>query len=444
MTAPALEEAANEAKRRVLDLVIKGGERLVLVDSPPGAGKTDLVEDVVAVAIQEGVTVVVATPRVEQTTDLAMRLTEHFRALTVQLFASETRPLPVEVAQHPRILVVHSQGQLRRDIPAIATVAKLKATTFGPSLEWDLLVCDEAYQVTYADFSPLTTLAGQYLLVGDPGQLAPLVQSNPAQFEAAEARVHWPAPAELRRKFATVPIVRLPVTRRFAQSTVDVIQPALYPHLPFASAVEPESRRLLIPVAGTGSRLDRGLNGLAEGASLIAFCLPEQSELSNDDPELSALAAEAMVRLQQRGAEWAGQGALTDSDFGYADMHVASGHTTAVSMRRAGINTAAAKSLTPEVWQGLQRPVMVVKHPLSGLRTASRFALDPGRLCVMLSRHRLACIIVTRDGVRSRLEEHVFDSSERAMGAADEEWSGWQAHHSIWNNLESAGLVFRL
>ena len=177
---------------------------------------------------------------------------------------------------------------------------------------------------------------------------------------------------------------------------------------------------------------------------MLAFCLPEQPDIVADDLDLSDLAAELVVRLKQRGAEWEGHGVLTDSDFGYADMHVASGHTATVSLRRAGINTNEAKALTPEVWQGLQRPMMIVKHPLSGLRNASHFALDPGRLCVMLSRHRLGCIIITRDGILERLRDHVFDSSERAMGAVDAQWSGWNAHHAAWSRLEASGSVIRL
>ena len=42
-------------------------------------------------------------------------------------------------------------------------------------------------------------------------------------------------------------------------------------------------------------------------------------------------------------------------------------------------------------FQGLERPLMFVLHPLSGRADATDFHLDAGRLCVLFSRHRVAC-----------------------------------------------------
>jgi hypothetical protein len=38
--------------------------------------------------------------------------------------------------------------------------------------------------------------------------------------------------------------------------------------------------------------------------------------------------------------------------------------------------------------QGLEREAVIVVHPLVGYRDAPTFAMDTGRLCVALSRHR--------------------------------------------------------
>ena len=54
---------------------------------------------------------------------------------------------------------------------------------------------------------------------------------------------------------------------------------------------------------------------------------------------------------------------------------------------------------TPERWQGLEREVMIVVHPLSGVVRPSAFDLSTGRLCVMASRHRVGLVMVTRDHV---------------------------------------------
>jgi hypothetical protein len=44
--------------------------------------------------------------------------------------------------------------------------------------------------------------------------------------------------------------------------------------------------------------------------------------------------------------------------------------------------------------QGSEREAVVVIHPLAGYREAPAFAVDPGRLCVALSRHRAHATIV--------------------------------------------------
>jgi hypothetical protein len=45
-------------------------------------------------------------------------------------------------------------------------------------------------------------------------------------------------------------------------------------------------------------------------------------------------------------------------------------------------------------------------HPLAGRRDATEFHLESGRLCVMISRHRHACIVVGRAGIAELLDAH--------------------------------------
>jgi hypothetical protein len=57
--------------------------------------------------------------------------------------------------------------------------------------------------------------------------------------------------------------------------------------------------------------------------------------------------------------------------------------------------------------QGLQFEVVVAWHPLSGLPEADGFHLDLGRLCVLLTRHRQACIVVARPGATPLVPQKV-------------------------------------
>jgi hypothetical protein len=45
--------------------------------------------------------------------------------------------------------------------------------------------------------------------------------------------------------------------------------------------------------------------------------------------------------------------------------------------------------------QGMERHAAVVLHPLAGYRDPNAFGTDPGRACVMLSRHRAHLSVVT-------------------------------------------------
>ena len=98
---------------------------------------------------------------------------------------------------------------------------------------------------------------------------------------------------------------------------------------------------------------------------------------------------------------------------------------------------------TPERWQGLQRPIMIVVHPLSSVIDPSDFDLETGRLCVMASRHQVALIIITRDHVGSTLAGFIPEASQ-APGQPDSVGRGHAAHHKFWNSLKMANRLFEL
>jgi superfamily I DNA and/or RNA helicase len=93
---------------------------------------------------------------------------------------------------------------------------------------------------------------------------------------------------------------------------------------------------------------------------------------------------------------------------------------------------------TPERWQGLERELMIMVHPLSGVVDPSSFDLETGRLCVMASRHRGGLVVVSRDHVGESLEE-VTPSADQAVGQPDVNGRGHARHLGFWNGIEEAG-----
>jgi hypothetical protein len=53
-------------------------------------------------------------------------------------------------------------------------------------------------------------------------------------------------------------------------------------------------------------------------------------------------------------------------------------------------------------------------RPLSGRRDATAFHLEVGRLCVLASRRRQACIVVARAGIADLLDAHFASRSTRS------------------------------
>ncbi len=78
--------------------------------------------------------------------------------------------------------------------------------------------------------------------------------------------------------------------------------------------------------------------------------------------------------------------------------------------------------------------MVIVLHPLSGRRDATAFHLEAGRLCVLTSRHRHACIVVARAGIPELLDAH--PSTEPVHLDVPVKFpDGWEAHQAFLAHL---------
>lgn len=438
----SLETQAERVLREIIHYVVEQGGSLSVVDSPPGAGKTGLTERCVAAAVLAAkMRVCCVTPKAEQSIDLARRIASAYHLPSIQLLLAGSRTVPANLPAGLQVItdvgaIAPGPGVVVSTVDKIAVhIDRLPANTF------DLLIADEAYQMSFAQFLPVADLAPRVLLVGDPGQLPPLVRADTSQYEAAATRVHWPAPKQILDQYSSARRFLLPATRRFPQDTVEIIQPHLYPDLPFRSLARPEDRRLRFVAAGMGGLIDRALDAVAGGASVVALELPARPPCLNDvDIELANTIAAVVHRALERSPEWIGHRSLMPADLGCIDPHVASGGAIRAELRRLG--RVGVFVDTPEIWQGSQAPLMVVRHPLSGCFDPSEFDLQAGRLCVTLSRHQVACIIVARANVGQVLEQYRHDCGKAISGAEDSCWRGYQAHHGIWDALSRRDRIF--
>jgi hypothetical protein len=380
----------------------------------------------------------IATQTNEQAFDLARRIANRYSGFDTHLLAKSGLPLPADLTTLRRLRVIHRA----RDLPAgpcvvIGNAAKWSWLDAHSPL-FDVQLIDEAFQLPDYRFQLISGLARRFALVGDPGQIDPLIRCELERWRSDPAGPHVSAPTALLHRHPRLPVIALPVSRRLVADTVSFVQQAFYPNMPF-QALGGE-RALSFGVPGV-LPIDKGLDAASRGASITFFQLPA-CVVSEVDEQLASVLVHGICRLLERQAVVVND---TDSQPLTPEMiGVTCAHVSQVGVIREmlGRELSEVQVETANRFQGLERPVMFVYHPLSGRSDANAFHLDAGRLCVMLSRHRVACFVFGRDGFTRQLVRYapVGDRALRIPG--DPEFRGWRAHLHFMQALAREGRIF--
>jgi hypothetical protein len=387
---------------------VADGAPIVNVSSPPGSGKSFLVElAATQQAALHGDTVAIATTTRAQGRELAQRLT-NWSGITPVWFV----PKAQRVVAPPGVTVVRSVDE----IPAsgavvVATAAKWARTN---RFHVPVLIVDEAYQLSFASFAPLAPLADRYLLVGDPGQITPVVQVDVSRWSDDPAGPHVSAPMALAaRGIEGLVEVALPATRRLPGDTARIVSDSFYPSMPFGS-LAPEAE-LVAPGWPAGS--------------LGALELGERFS-GSADPWLAGEAARIVASVVADGQIRTASGSrpVRAEDVGVVCPRV---HQVTEVRAALGRDLAGVFVETANRWQGLERDVIVAIHPLSGQTSPSGFAMDGGRLCVMCSRHKVAAVLIGRPGLVEAAQAGQGGAERRFGDSADPARAGWLAHSRL-------------
>jgi hypothetical protein len=376
-----------------------------IVAAPPGSGKTTIVERVAAQQVGlHHENVAIATTTRSQAQALVMRL-RNWNGLTPVWFVPKTQ----RVKLPSDIVIARSVGEIPEyGVAVVATAAKWARTN---GFDVPLLVVDEAWQLPFADFAPLTPIAERYLLVGDPGQLDPYVEADVSRWSDDPGGPHRPAPEALRaRNVPGVVQVALPATRRLPASTAEIVSDAFYPQMPFGSLAE----EAILDYSGF------------EGRSMIITEVGEQHE-GVHDPEMAVFATQLARDIIEGGKIIRGGKTVRvrPEDVGIVCPYV---HQVPQIRAALGLDLAGVWCETANRWQGLERDIIIGLHPLSGQPEPTGFAMDAGRLCVMVSRHRVAVMLIGRPGL--------VQAAATGQGAAERRFGddrnparrGWRAH----------------
>ncbi len=287
-----------------------------------------------------------------------------------------------------------------------------------------------------ADLAPI------HLLVGDAGQISPFSTiEDPCRWRGLPEDPLQTAVGVLRRNHAGTTVYRLPITRRLDDRAVQVVR-LFYPDLSFAPAVLPGVRELRLSKSPTAPRrsahLDAALDlAVRNGWSHIE--LPRAAVLPAD-PETVKLLASLVLRLFDRGPEVRCERQPNRVRLRPEQVAVGVSHNDQKDFLRVALDALGLSEVVVETankLQGLEFEVVFVWHPLAGLPEADGFHLDPGQLCVLLTRHRQACILVGRAGDRALLEGQIPPPTAAYLGwDPDPVLDGWEVHHQIFAALE--------
>ncbi|MGW4023180.1 AAA family ATPase [Streptomyces sp. NPDC005009] len=440
MTAPARQAvfdpgaAAGRATDAILRDTLRGTARGVVVDSPPGAGKSTLVVRAALELAEAGRPLMVVAQTNAQVDDLVLRLAEKNPDLPVgRLHSSDTDPYDKALDALDNVRKSAKAADLAGLDVVISTAAKW-AHVKGVE-PWEHAIVDEAYQMRSDALLAVAGLFERALFVGDPGQLDPFSIVGSEQWAGLSYDPSASAVTTLLAHNPDLPQHRLPVSWRLPASAAPLVSDAFYPYTPFRSGTHHGDRRLAFSVPSDGSAPDRVIDEAAEsGWGLLE--LPAR-HTPRTDPEAIHAVALVVRRLLDRGGAATSERSPDPAPLTADRIAVGTAHRDQAAAVRAALTELGVPDVTVDTanrLQGREYDVTVVLHPLSGRPDATAFHLETGRLCVLASRHRHACIVICREGVTDLLDD--YPSTEPVqLGTLVKFPDGWEANHAVLAHL---------
>jgi hypothetical protein len=415
-----------------------GTEAAVVVKAPAGAGKSYFIGTAAGELRRSGARLVVAAPTNEQVFGLVELLARRHPTETVTAVLASTKTLPPGVVL-PNVVQRKALDAAGSTL-VVGTIAKL-----GYSREelggYDALLMDEAFQADAGGYYAVGDLAPTHLLVGDSGQLDPFsTMDNPDRWRGlAEDPLQTAVGVLLRNRPETI-VHPLPISRRLDPRAVELVRD-FYPGHSFDAAVLAGVRELrLMPGVARDTRT-RALDRAIETAATSGWShleLPDADVLTADPATIETIAS-LVRRLSERGPEIRGEYTSGFEPLRPEQIAVGVSHNDQKDYLRAELDAAGhgrVKVDTANKLQGLQYELLIAWHPLAGLPDADGFHLDPGRLCVLMTRHRQACIVVGRASDRT-LVAGLPPTTPAYLGYdPDPVLDGWAVHQAVFGGLE--------
>ena len=309
--------AAGRATDAILHDTLHGTHRGVVVDSPPGAGKSTLVVRAALELADAGRPLMVIAQTNAQVDDLVVRLAEKNPELPVgRLHSSDSDPYDKALDDLTNVRKSAKAAELAGLDVVISTAAKWAHVKVDEP--WRHAIVDEAYQMRSDALLAVAGLFERALFVGDPGQLDPFSIVGAEQWAGLSYDPSASAVTTLLAHNPELPQHRLPVSWRLPASAAPLVSAAFYPYTPFRSGTGHGDRRLAFAVPSDGSGPDRVLDEAAEsGWGLLE--LPARHTPRTDPEAVRAVALVVRRLLDRGGAATSERGPRPDAAHGRPD-----------------------------------------------------------------------------------------------------------------------------
>ncbi len=452
---PDFVKLNGELTQQVVDELDRAGQRAaVIAEAPPGAGKSTLTASVAKALIDrdQKLRLAIVAQTNEQADDLVTSVTARFRGLKVtRMVGGDGGSSEMKDLANAGSVVISTRCD---DADALSTrivistarkwqYERSRMQDSGTASRYPIALIDEAYQMRSDMLLGIAGLYETLFCVGDPGQLDPFTVVDDSLWKGLPYSPSRTALGTLRAFHPSLVPIRLPTSWRLPPSAAGIVSQAFYPFGSFSAGTLEGDRALSLgarrKAAGSAIDIDAVLERAA-GTGWGYVELPEKFT-SRMDVEIASTIAALVVQLVDRGAtvvderDRSGR-ALTLERIAVITTYNDQVHAVRYALSRAGCNPDDLVVSTANRIQGREYDVALVWHPLAGRRDATAFHLEAGRMCVMLSRHRHACIVVNRAGALRLLEEFP-DADPMYLDEPEKFPDGWEANHVVLRHLST-------
>lgn len=332
------------------------GEPATVISSPPGAGKTTTMVELAAFLLRKcDLSVELWTPTRAGAYALAEKIVDEMDRL------EPGGDCPVRLAVNR---MTEPENIIGRPRAVRHVVVRTVASAILSKPKAEIALVDEAYQVTYADLASAADEIEQLLMVGDSGQIGPVVTADVSLFERRAVQPQTRAPEYFLSK--GYKHLTIPHTFRLGQATTEAIQ-CLY-DFPF------DSKRPEI-------HLRLGTRTLDE---IEAVACPPVETPDHFDAARAVVARVKRLMLAEV-VTTDGVTAVNEDRIAVVVAHNAQVAAISALLDQEGLGNIAVG--TADSMQGGQWDVMVALDPITGYEIPSGHQMHTGRLCVMASRH---------------------------------------------------------